>query len=428
MAGVALGALVAPHFARIGHDPTTHLALVSAVVILGGAVGNFLGWLVGTQLRARTGEHVRLRRVDAVGGSIVSVVALLAVTWFLALNLANGPFPGLARGDPGFEDRAGSRRQICRRRRPCWAKHSGSSASWASPTSSWVCRPRRPHRSRRRAGRRRARRSERPRTARSRSSATVATSGYLNQGSGFVVRPGYVITNAHVVAGTTREWIHTHGTDYPGQVVAFDPREDLALLHVPALGASPLPLLRGQVGRGAGGAVVGYPGGGPLTGDAAAVRRVFSTVGRDIYGHGEITRQLYEIQAVIRHGNSGGPFILANGQVAGVVFASSVVADDVGYAITSTEVSTFVRGATGAQTPVSTGTLHGLSPRRRPRRPSGRPVEAPATRPPDPPPSRVRSRTRARTGPPPRRPPARRRRRASRTLAATAGTSDKRAS
>jgi S1-C subfamily serine protease len=89
------------------------------------------------------------------------------------------------------------------------------------------------------------------------------------------------------------------------------------------------------------------------------VRRLFSTAGRDIYGHGEITRRLYEIQAEIRHGNSGGPFILANGQVAGVVFASSVVANGVGYAIASNEVSTFLRGATGAHIPVSTGTCAG---------------------------------------------------------------------
>ncbi len=358
VAGVALGALVAPHFARIGHDPTTHLALVSAVVILGGAVGNFLGWLVGSKLRARTGEHVRLRRVDAVGGSIVSVVALLAVTWFLTLNLANGPFPGLARAI-----RSSKIVQGLDTRLPAPPSLLGEAQRVLSllgfpdvfvglpPTPAAPVPP--PSGTQARAAFRAA----------AHSTFEILGDGcyvgYLNQGTRFVVRPGYVITNAHVVAGTTREWIHTHGTDYPGQVVAFDPREDLALLHVPALGASPLPLLRGQVGRDAGGAVVGYPGGGPLTGDAAAVRRVFSTVGRDIYGHGEITRQLYEIQAVIRHGNSGGPFILANGQVAGVVFASSVVADDVGYAITSTEVSTFLRGATGAQTPVSTGSCTG---------------------------------------------------------------------
>lgn len=121
--GVTLGALAAPHLARIGHDPTTHLALVAGVVILGGAVGNFVGWLAGTRLRARTGERQRLRRLDAVGGAVVSVVALLAVTWFLALNLVNGPFPGSpaasrARGSSG-------RSATCRSRRPCWAKRNG---------------------------------------------------------------------------------------------------------------------------------------------------------------------------------------------------------------------------------------------------------------------------------------------------------------
>jgi hypothetical protein len=358
VAGVVLGALAAPHLARIGRDPTTHLALVSGVVILGGAVGNFLGWLVGTKLRARTGGRPRLRRIDAFGGSIISVLALLAVTWFLTLNLANGPFPGLARSIRGSKIVQGLDARL-----PAPPSLLGEAQRVLSllgfpdvfvglpPTPFPPVPP--PSGTQARAAFRAA----------AHSTFEVLGDGcyvgYLNQGSGFVVRPGYVITNAHVVAGTTREWIHTQETDYPAQVVAFDPREDLALLRVPALDAAPLPLLRGQVGRGADGAVVGYPGGGPLTGDAAAVRRALSPMGRDIYGHGEVTRQLYEIQALIRHGNSGGPFILANGQVAGVVFANSVVADDVGYAITSSVVSTFVRGATGAQVPVSTGSCTG---------------------------------------------------------------------
>jgi S1-C subfamily serine protease len=355
--GVTLGALAAPHLARIGHDPTTHLALVAGVVILGGAVGNFLGWLAGTRLRAHTGDRQHLRRLDAVGGSVVSVLALLAVTWFLALNLVNGPFPGLARGIKGSRivrelallppppSLLGEAQRILSllgfpdvfvglppTPSPPVAPPSGTQAKQAFDAAA--------HSTFEILG-------------------DGCYTGFLNQGSGFVVRPGYVITNAHVVAGTTRQWIRAGGANLSAQVVAFDPREDLALLHVPTLTAKALPLVQGAVGRGAVGAVVGFPKGGPLTGDAAAVRAALAPEGRDIYGHGEITRNLYEIQAEIRHGNSGGPFILSNGQVAGVVFASSVVANGVGYAIASTEASTFVRGATGATLSVSTGTCTG---------------------------------------------------------------------
>jgi S1-C subfamily serine protease len=113
------------------------------------------------------------------------------------------------------------------------------------------------------------------------------------------------------------------------------------------------------VGRGAAGAVLGYPGGGPLHGGAAAVRQVIDPVGRDIYGHGEVTRELYEVQAQIRRGNSGGPFVLDDGRVAGVIFASSVIDDAVGYAISSTEAEPLIRSSVDRTTPVSTGSCTG---------------------------------------------------------------------
>jgi S1-C subfamily serine protease len=179
--------------------------------------------------------------------------------------------------------------------------------------------------------------------------------GFLNQGSGFVVADDYVVTNAHVVAGTDEQWIHSGEGDTAGAVVVFDPDLDIAILHAPGLRAAPLPLLRGEVERGAGGAILGYPGGGPLDAEAAAVRQVIDPVGRNIYGEGEVGRRVYEIQSVIRRGNSGGPFVLPDGRVAGVVFANSVVADDVGYAILSTEVLPSVKEAKASVEPVGTG-------------------------------------------------------------------------
>ncbi len=181
------------------------------------------------------------------------------------------------------------------------------------------------------------------------------SAGYLNQGSGFVIERGYVLTNAHVVAGTTRQWVHGAAADLDARVVAFDPGIDLALLRVPDLTAPALAFTGSEVARGTGGAVLGYPLGGPLRGSGAAVRQVFSPVGRDIYGRRLVARRLYEIQANVRHGNSGGPFVLRSGRVAGVVFASSATDDGVGYAIAATDVRPFVRGARSAQIAVGTG-------------------------------------------------------------------------
>jgi S1-C subfamily serine protease len=356
-AGVVVGALLAPKVAALGRDPMSDVAMVMGTVIVCGAAGNLVGWLAGSRLREHT-HGSRLRRVDAVGGSLVSVVALVLVTWFLALNLANGPFPQVARGirdsaiireldavmPPPPSLLGEAQRVLALLGFP--DVFAGLPPAPADP----VPPPR--------AGPARA-------AFRAAEGSTFEVlgdgcdAGYLNQGSGFVVRPGYLLTNAHVVAGTTRQWVHAGAADYQARVVAFDPAGDLALLHAPDLEAPSLPLRAGEVTRGAGGAVLGFPGGGPLRGDDAAVRQVLEPVGRDIYGRDEVTRRLYEIQAQVRHGNSGGPFVLPSGQVAGVVFASSVVEDGVGYAIASTDVRPFLQGAAGAEIPVGTGPCTG---------------------------------------------------------------------
>ena len=113
--------------------------------------------------------------------------------------------------------------------------------------------------------------------------------------------------------------------------------------------------------------MLGYPGGGPLTSGAAAVRQVLVPVGRDIYGSGEVTRRLYELQADVAPGNSGGPFVLPNGKVAGVVFANSVVEDHVGYAIVSSEFAQLVTRSIAPRRGREPGPVHarltGLTPR-----------------------------------------------------------------
>ncbi len=355
--GVLMGALLAPRLASLGHDPMTHLALVMAAIVVGGAAGNLAGWLAGSRLRERT-HGTSLRRIDSVLGSVVSVVALLAVTWFLTLNLANGPFPQVARGIrnsrivQGIDAVMPAPPSLLGE-----AQHLMSLLGFPDVFVGLPPVPADPVAPPPGSLANRAFRAAAPSTFEVLGDGCYV--GYLNQGSGFVVDRTYVLTNAHVVAGTDRQWIHSGSTDYQATVVAFDPRRDLALLHVPDLHAPVLHFAHRTLSRGTGGAVLGYPGGGPLQGDPAAVRQALAPVGRDIYGHGEVTRQLYEVQATIRHGNSGGPFVLPNGKVAGVVFASSVVDDAVGYAITAADAIPFVRGAAGGQLPVRTGSCTG---------------------------------------------------------------------
>jgi S1-C subfamily serine protease len=136
--------------------------------------------------------------------------------------------------------------------------------------------------------------------------------------------------------------------------VLFDPKIDVSVLYVRAFDAAPLSLDAHETGRGSQGAVIGHPGGGPLVALAAGVRRPLDALGRDIYGKNVVTRRIYELQAVVRPGDSGGPFVLRNGTVAGVVFAASTADPDIGYALTSPIVLPLLTKAEHLKARVST--------------------------------------------------------------------------
>jgi S1-C subfamily serine protease len=82
---------------------------------------------------------------------------------------------------------------------------------------------------------------------------------------------------------------------------------------------------------------------------------VVDVAGRDIYGQGRFDRRLYELQTVVRPGNSGGPFVLADGRVAGVVFASSTIDDRLAYALAARQVAPILEDARRRGSAVDTG-------------------------------------------------------------------------
>src|SRR5262249_30227834 len=145
------------------------------------------------------------------------------------------------------------------------------------------------------------------------------------------------------------------GGQLPAIPVVFDPHVDVAILYVPGTTQQALSFAAGSLRRGTGGAVIGYPGGGPLASGPAAVRRELNAVGRDIYGNRIVTRKVYELQAVVRPGNSGGPFVLTTGKVGGVVFAASTTDSSVGYALAAGDVQPDLARSRGRTSPISTG-------------------------------------------------------------------------
>ncbi len=175
------------------------------------------------------------------------------------------------------------------------------------------------------------------------------------EGSGFVVGPGLVVTNAHVVAGESVANVVVGDVPYPSTTVLFNPDLDLAVLRTSAPLGPVLQLDASTVGRGTQGVVIGYPGGGPLEYGPAGVTAAITAQGRDIYNEGLVVRSIYELDATVRPGNSGGPLVGADGQVIGVVFSRSTVNPKVGYALASPPVAAAVATVGDRTAGVSTG-------------------------------------------------------------------------
>lgn len=157
----------------------------------------------------------------------------------------------------------------------------------------------------------------------------------VEKGTGFVVGHGLVVTNAHVVAGGSQLVVGDEAGDHNAVPIFFDPRFDLAVLRVPGLGDRPLHLDPNYVARGTDAAVLGYPGGGPFNAQPAGVLALLDAEGMDIYNRNTTVREIYQIEAVVRQGNSGSPLLEPNGTVVGVVFSRATDNNDIGYALAS---------------------------------------------------------------------------------------------
>jgi S1-C subfamily serine protease len=177
------------------------------------------------------------------------------------------------------------------------------------------------------------------------------------EGSGFVVGPGLVATNAHVIAGESlgNTQVLLGSTAYAATPVYFDPSFDLAVLRTSAPLGPVLTIDPNSVANGTQAALLGYPEDGPLILDPASVTQAVTAVGKDIYNSGTVTRDVYALDAKVLPGNSGGPLMGPGGQVIGVVFSRSTVYPNVGYALTSSGVLARVQAAEQHRSAVSTG-------------------------------------------------------------------------
>ena len=165
-------------------------------------------------------------------------------------------------------------------------------------------------------------------------------------GSGWVIAPGTVVTNAHVVAGEDDTRVETNnGLSVDATPVAFNPKNDVAVLSA-GIEQPALPILaRAPAGTSA--AVVGFPLDGPLRITPARAGNTARVLGDDAYGNGPFQRLMLTLRGKVQHGNSGGPLLDREGRVLGTVFAATTEGPEGGLAIPNKIVRRITEGATG---------------------------------------------------------------------------------
>ena len=145
------------------------------------------------------------------------------------------------------------------------------------------------------------------------------------EGSGWIAADGVVVTNAHVVAGQddTTVQLGGEGPRHDADAIWFDSRNDLAILRSSGLSGVRALAMRENAPVGTSGAVVGYPGNGPLTIGAARLGATSTVMSQDSYGRGPVRRRVTALRGIVKSGNSGGPVIDGRGRVLTTVFAST---------------------------------------------------------------------------------------------------------
>ncbi|MCP2258003.1 Colicin V production protein [Streptoalloteichus tenebrarius] len=356
LAGVVLGLWLAPQIVSHFDNVVTRVALGVAVLVLLIALGETLGVWLGRTLRDRITSR-RLAGVDNVLGAVVQGLVVFVVAWLVALPLTNAPgLPGLTSALKGSRvlGTVDSAMPSAARQLPDDLRKlldvSGFPAALAPFANTPVQEVQPPN----------PELQQSPTVQRVRASVVkirgkAPSCSRALEGTGFVVSPERVMTNAHVVAGTDEVAVEIGRGKLPAKVVHYDAGKDVAVLAVPDLTARPLEWAPGEARSGQDGIVLGYPLDGPYTASEARVREKINLKGPDIYEARTVQREVYTVRATVRSGNSGGPLVDTEGRVLGVVFGAAVDNRETGFVLTAAEVAQEVRMAPQLTTRQSTG-------------------------------------------------------------------------
>ncbi len=336
-----------------GREVGTALAVVAVVVVI---VVASVGQALTTHLGGRLRRHITwspARALDATGGALVNVAAMLLVAWLLGSALAQTTLPTVGREVRDSRVLVGMD-QVLPGQADIWFKDFTSVLAQNgfpqvfSPFSSEPIQEVQP------PDPALASSAVAVRAQRSivKVTGTAHSCGKVLEGTGFVFGDRRVMTNAHVVGGVEEPTVQIggEGRTYDATVVLYDWRRDIAVLDVPDLKAPALRFSTQDADGGKGAIVAGFPENGSYDVRAARVRGRITANGPDIYHRGTVARDVYSLYATVRQGNSGGPLLTPQGKVYGVVFAKSLDDAETGYALTADEIRTDItKGRTATE-------------------------------------------------------------------------------
>ncbi|MFN8051259.1 MAG: CvpA family protein [Acidimicrobiales bacterium] len=329
--GLAVMSRVLPSIISTPPHPVARDLIKSlALIVVGGVAGQAIGLALGTRLR-RLVRVAQLGVLDAVAGSAIGILGVVIAAWMVIPTMVQIPgWPAdAARGSevaarltralgqpPDLLAGVGKSLGIAGLPEALQSVHD-LNVQPVAPTGDTVP-----------AG-----------VVASVRRSVVKLSGpacdRLQSGSGFVIAPGVVATNAHVVAGSeSLEITGDDGLDVTGTIRYLDVRNDIALVSAPDLDRPPLALVAPK--RDATGAILGYPGGGPLVVQPYTVASTTRATSHDIYDRDTFSRSILILGSRIGPGDSGGPLVDRSGAVAGIAFGIAPDDDQTAYAVPST--------------------------------------------------------------------------------------------
>ncbi|MFI1394124.1 MarP family serine protease [Streptomyces sp. NPDC020681] len=323
-------------------DVSTTAAVVAVViVIVCASVGQAFTTHLGNKLR-RFITWSPARALDATGGALVNVVAMLLVAWLIGSALAGTSLPTLGKEVRNSKVLLGVSRVMPTQASTWFADFSSVLAQNGFPqvfspfANEPITEVKAPDPAL--AGS--------PVAARAKQSivkvvGTAESCGKVLEGTGFVFAERRVMTNAHVVGGVDEPTVQIGGEGklYDAKVVLYDWQRDIAVLDVPDLRARPLQFADADARSGNSAIVAGFPENGSYDVRSARVRGRINANGPDIYRRGTVQRDVYSLFTTVRQGNSGGPLLTPDGRVYGVIFARSLDDPDTGYALTVDEIT-----------------------------------------------------------------------------------------